>query len=260
MRLRAALVLGLGLALGAQTAQGLHSTSIPITDLLPDDPALAKVIDPLKAEIEATFGQVIVQCPAGLFKGSAGKDNELGYWIADAMRERAALLVGAPVKFGYTNTGGIRANIRPGAVKVADIVNVMPFENELVVAELSGAEVMDVVKEGLLRRAVEPMSGVKVTTEGTVEHPTLRITWSDGSAIDPKEVVKLATSDYLLASSSVLKKSRHPFTTGVTLRQVLLDACMGLARQGKALAAPPGGRMEIAPELLRALKTEQQGN
>ena len=260
MTFRSALILALGLALGAQTAPGLQPSSIAVTEAYAEDPALTKVIDPLKAQIKATYGLVIAQCPAGLVKGTSSHENELGYWIADAMRERAEKLVGVPVKFGYTNSGGIRANIRPGAVKVGDIVEVMPFENELVVAELTGAEVVAVVKEGLLHRVVEPVSGVKVATGGTPEHPTLLITWSDGSAIDPEEVVKLATSDYLLASSAALKHSRHPFTTGVTLRQVLLDVCAARASQGKPVVAPAPGRIAVTPELMQLLKSDKQGN
>jgi 2',3'-cyclic-nucleotide 2'-phosphodiesterase (5'-nucleotidase family) len=258
MKFRSALLLSLGLALGLPSAAiAQQPASIPVTEAIPDDPDVAKVLNPLKAEIKATFDLVLVQCPTGLYKGGNGRENELGEWIADAMRVRAEALVGAPVKFAYTNTGGIRANIRPGVVKVGDIYEVMPFENELVVAELTGAEIVEVVKEGILRRAVEPMSGIRARTGGTVAKPELIVTWADGSAIDPKEVVKLATSDYLLASSAVMKKSRNGYTTGRSLRQVLLDVCVGLNHQGKPLTPPPAGRMTLDPVLLQALKTEK---
>ena len=260
MSFPAVLALSLGLILGAQSAPNPHSGSIPVTDVYPDDPVLAKLIEPLKAEIKATYGIVIAQCPAGLYRGGNGSENLLGYWLADVMRLKAEALLGVPVKFGYTNSGGIRANIRPGVVKVGDIVEVMPFENELVVAELTGAQVIELVKEGLQHRSVEPVSGVKVATGGSAEHPLLLVTWSDGSAIDPHEVVKLATSDYLLASSAALKHSRNPVLTGITMRQTLLDACTALGLQGKPLVAPGSGRMQVTPELIQALKSGKQGS
>ena len=256
MTFRSALLIALGLGLSS-LAIAQHPASIPVTEAIADDPEVAKVLNPLKAEIKATFDLVLAQCPGGLYKGGNGKENELGEWIADAMRLRAEALVGAPVKFAYTNTGGIRSNIRPGAVKVGDIYEVMPFENELVVAELTGAEIVEVVKEGVLRRTVEPMSGVLAHTAGTVAKPELIVTWADGTAIDPKEIVKLATSDYLLASSAVMKRSRNGYTTGMSLRQVLLDVCTGLQRQGKPLTPPPAGRMALDPVLLQAMKNEK---
>jgi 2',3'-cyclic-nucleotide 2'-phosphodiesterase (5'-nucleotidase family) len=255
MRFRLSLFLSLGLALGAQALPG-HKEVIPVTDKYPDDPALVKVIEPLKAEIKATFDLVIAHAPKGLMR-AAGKENQLGYWVTDAMRLRASALLGVPVKVGYTNSGGLRANIRPGAVKVADIYEVMPFENELMVAEVTGAELVRMVREAVLRRAVEPMSGVKVATAGSVEDPQLLVTWEDGSAIGPDEVVKLATSDYLLASSDVLKKARNPVTTGITLRQVLLDVCRVMEGQGKAILPPEPGRMSLDPDILQALKTSR---
>lgn len=258
MNFRSAFFLSLGLVLVAQVAPDRTAKEvIPVTDAYPDDPALAKVIEPLKAHQLATFGKVIGHAPEGLFRASGTQPGLLGYWVVDAMRARAEAIVGAPVKFGYTNTGGLRANIRPGAVKVEDIYLVMPFENELMVTELTGAEVLDVVKESLVKRSVEPLSGVRIATGGTADKPELVITWSDGSPIDPKEVVKLATSDYLVSSSYALRKARNSFATGITLRQVLLDLCAASEAKGKPLVASQQDRLQITPAHLELLKTQK---
>ena len=93
---------------------------------------------PLAAEIKATFGLPLVQAPQGVFRGRRGEENLLGYWVSDVMRQAAQPLVGGPVRFAITNAGGLRANLRPGQLKVGDIFELMPFENELVVIELTG--------------------------------------------------------------------------------------------------------------------------
>jgi 2',3'-cyclic-nucleotide 2'-phosphodiesterase (5'-nucleotidase family) len=258
MTFRAGWILCLGLALGAQAVPDRQIKSvIPVTEAYPDDPVLAKLIDPVKAKILATFGQVIGHAPEGLFKMSGQQVGPLGYWIADAMRARAEQLTGTPIKFALTNSGGIRSNLRPGPVKVGDIYEIMPFENELVVAELTGAEVLEVVKEGIKYRGGEPLSGILVRTGGSPEAPELVITWSDGSAIDPNQVVKFATSDYLIASSISLRNAKHAFTTGVSLRQVLLDLTVATEAQGKPILPPAGGRFEVAPEHLKSLRIKK---
>ena len=249
----------LSLSLAAQPPSA-RAEVVPITDLIPDDPEVAKVIAPLAAEIKASFGQPLVQAPQGLFRGRRGEENLLGYWVADVMRKAAQPLIGAPVRFAITNAGGLRANLRPGQLKVGDIFELMPFENELVVIELTGAEVVQVVKEGLVRRGGEPCSGVKLKVEGPPEQAVVTVTWEDGTAIDPTAVVKVATTDYLyLGGDSIptLKKGRKPFTTGVTLRQMLLDECAVLGKAGKDLVAPSAGRFTVPVPIQEAIRDKK---
>jgi 2',3'-cyclic-nucleotide 2'-phosphodiesterase (5'-nucleotidase family) len=259
---RSLLIPALATLLGAQppTVNPGRTESIPVTSEIADDPALAAYIAPYAAKIKATFGQPLVKAPQGVFRGRRGEENLLGYWVADTMREAAQQALDAPVRFAITNSGGLRANLRPGQLKVEDIYELMPFENELVVVELTGAEVVQVVREGLLRRGGEPCSGVRVKVEGTPTRATLTITWADGSPIDPAAVVKVATTDYLYGGGDAiptLRKGRRPFTTGLTLRQILLDRCAALGKAGRDLLPPASGRYQIPPELQEALREKK---
>jgi len=250
----------LGLSLAAAPPLVKRAESRPINETVAEDPALLKVIEPARKEIAAGFGQVIAKAPKGLFRGRGGEENFLGYWIADVMRARAQEAVHAPVRFALTNAGGVRGNLRAGDIKVGDIFEVMPFENEMVVIELTGAEVMAAVKEGLVRRGGEPCSGVKAVVTGTPQSPALSVTWQDGLPIDPNETVKVATSDYLFNggdSIPTLRKGRRAFTTGLTIRQILLDACKDLDKAGKPLEGPPGGRYVIPPEIVQAIRDKK---
>ena len=132
------------------------SEVVPVTALIPEDAEIQKVIAPFAAEIKASFDLPLVQAPQGLFRGRRGEENLLGYWVSDVMRGAAEAVTGRPVRLAITNAGGLRSNLRPGLLKVADIYELMPFENELVVIELSGAEVIQVVRESIVRRGGEP--------------------------------------------------------------------------------------------------------
>ncbi len=253
--LRSSLLLCLPLL--AQSPELRRAESRPVNEAVAEDAALLKVIEPAKKEIQAGFGKVIVQAPNGLFRGRAGEENLLGYWIADAMRVRATALLGTPVKFAFTNGGGVRGNIKAGDVKVGDIFEVMPFENEMVIVELTGAEVVQVLKESFLRRAGEPSSGVRAILSGSPDAAVLTVTWADGTPIARDEVVKVATSDYLYGggdSIPTLKTGRRPYTTGLALRQVLLDVCEDLGKAGRPLLPPEGGRYGVPPELFQAIR------
>ncbi len=246
----------LTLSLAAQPPDA-KAEVIPVTSSIPEDPEIQKVIAPLAAEIKASFDLPLVQAPQGLFRGRRGEENLLGYWVSDVMRRAAEAVIGRPVRFAITNAGGLRANLRPGQLKVADIYEVMPFENELLVIELTGAEVIQVVKESIVRRGGEPCSGVKVVVGGTPEAATCTITWEDGSPIDPNAVVKVATSDYLYGggdSIPTLKQGRKPFTTGLTIRQILLDQCNHLAKEKRELFPPAPGRYTIPIPIQEAIR------
>jgi len=239
---------------------GTGAAVLPISASIPEDAEIQKVIAPLAAEIKATFDLPLVQAPQGVFRGRRGEENLLGYWVSDVMRQAAQGAVDSPVRFAITNAGGLRSNLRPGLLKVADIFEMMPFENELVVIELTGAEVMQVVKEGLVRRGGEPCSGVIAKVEGTPEQATLTVTWADGSPIDPKATVKVATSDYLYSggdSIPTLKLGRKPFTTGITLRQMLLDQCANLAKAKQDLLPPAPGRYTIPVPIQEAIRDKK---
>lgn len=257
---RISLALLLGLSVFGQTPLR-KSEVIPVTEAIADAPDIEKIIAPIRTEIRASFEQPLVNAPKGLFRGRGAEENLLGYWIADVMRSRGSQLSGGQVRFAITNRGGIRANLRPGMLKVGDIFEVMPFDNELLVMDLTGQEVLQVIREGVLRRGGEPCSGVKVKVDGPPEKPVITATWEDGSPIDPKAMVKVATTDYLYNggdSIPTLKKGRRPFTTGFPLRQVLLDACADLAKAQQELLPPPPGRFTLAPDIAKAL-VERRG-
>ncbi len=228
----------------------------PVGPALEEDPELKAYISPRTAEVRALAEMPLVEAPEGLFRGARSQENLLGYWICDAIRARASQATGTEVAFSIANRGGIRANLKAGNLKVGDIFEVMPFENEVILIDLTGAEIIQVVREGLQSRGGEPISGVKATLEGTPENAPLIVTWADGRPIDPKATVRVATSDYLYGSGDsmpTLKKGRNPFTTGLTIRQVLLDACKDLNEQHRPLLPPAGGRYVFPAPILDAL-------
>ncbi len=242
--------------------QLLQAQALGVIQDFADDPGIMAILAPKQAEIRATFDLPLCMCPKGIFRGRNGEENLLGYWVTDTMRARASQLLDKPVKFAMTNSGGLRANLAAGQLKVSDIYGVMPFENELVTIEMTGQDVMDAIKQGILHRGSEPSSGVKLVLSGTADKPDFLITWEDGTAIKPDEIVTAATSDYLYNggdSIPVLKNGRRPFTTGVAIRQMLLDTCVDLAKAGKPLEAPALGRYKIPAELYAAARDHKLG-
>ena len=251
----------LALALPAQTPQAHYDgfKVYPVDASIPADPDVEKVLAPYRAELDAKFGRVLCQAPQGLFRGQKGVPNLLGFWMADLMREAAAKATGGKVDAAITNSGGLRANLRSGTVKVSDVYEVMPFENGLVVMEMSGAELIHAVKQGLERRAGEPISNLKAVVSGTPEQPLCKVTFADGSAIDPAAIYRVATSDYLAKSGDTMGalRGRKVQDTGLKLRDTVIQACEALGKAGKPLLPPDGTRYAIPDAFLEPLDQQK---
>jgi len=250
---------GLALALAAQapTPRLERGGNDPIAAAIPDDPDLARVIAPLAEEIHASFGRVIAQAPHGLARREGPGELPLGFLLADAMRAGAAAAIGTEVRLAFTNSGGIRRDLPLGPVQVGDLYEVVPFDNELVVAEYTGAEVLAIVREAIQRRGGEPLSGLRVTAAGPLEQPQVTATWADGTALDPAATYRVATSDYLLSNGDAtptLKRGRHVVLTSVPVRQLLIDWCEREGKAGRPVEAPEGGRYRFTPELAAAIR------
>lgn len=256
------ILVALALPLCARQAPVAHYDGFkiyPVDASIPPDPAIEKVLAPYRARLEAKFGRVLCQAPEGLYRGRKGEPSGLGYWMADLMRAVAIRATGLKVDAAITNSGGLRANFRPGPVTVGDVYEVMPFENQLVVVEMTGSEIIRAVKQGIERRSGEPVSNLKAVLSGTPEQPTCTVTFADGAPIHPETLYRVATSDYLAKSGDTMRSlaGRKVLPTGLGLRDAMLQACEALGEAGRPLVAPKGARYTIPDAFLEPLEQEK---
>ncbi|MCJ7580261.1 MAG: bifunctional metallophosphatase/5'-nucleotidase [Candidatus Aminicenantes bacterium] len=71
---------------------------------------------------------------------SLNVENELGNWITDVMRWKTN------AQIGLHNSGAIRSNIRAGSICIQDVFEVSPFNNTLVLFEISGKQLKDILE------------------------------------------------------------------------------------------------------------------
>lgn len=108
-----------------------------------------------------------------------------------------------------TNAGGIRQDIFAGDITLATIVGLLPFENQIVELELTGAEVKDCIN-GLIFGGMTTVNGYFL---------------SDGTPIDDETIYKVLTTDYLYSQTSInfATYDDSPYLTAVHFRQPLID-------------------------------------
>ena len=113
-------------------------------------------------------------------------------WVADAMRDMGSRLTDRTVDVAIVNKGGIRRGLPAGHITKEMIMTMLPFDNKLVVMQLTGRDLMasiDVMKG----RGGDGISG-----------------GVDISSIDPDKTYTVVTIDYLAQGGDYMK----PLTRG----------------------------------------------
>lgn len=173
-------------------------------------------------EVVGRVSEPIERTEVTCFRG----ESRIGNWVADAYRWRADADV------GLQNSGGIRSGAPlEGAVTVGDLISVIPFDEPLAVAEVTGAELATAFAQGEGARLSfgEPewwhahVSGATIEydlTEGSLVSATV-----GGRPVDHDRRYRVALSDYLLHSDDefpVIDES-HRVETLDTQYEVLAD-------------------------------------
>lgn len=103
----------------------------------------------LAAPIEEAMGVVIGTTTAaidGARESCRAVECQMGNLVAEAMLDRVADQ-GATI--AIQNGGGLRASIDAGEITVGEVITVLPFSNTLATVELSGADVIEALENGV---------------------------------------------------------------------------------------------------------------
>ncbi len=113
---------------------------------IPVDEDVAGIVDRYHDRIKTEFARVIGETSVDLVR-NAMEESNVGDLVADAMREAS----GADMAFH--NGGGIRANIPRGKITLEQIYTLLPFDNTLVVMDLTGEQVRQILEQSAQFRA-----------------------------------------------------------------------------------------------------------
>ncbi len=181
--------------------------SIPINGDIEPDTAMAALIERLRAPLPDFLNQVVGTSDVhleGREEVCRFEECNLGSLIADAMREATG------AQIGFQNGGGIRASIEAGDITVGDVLDVLPFNNTFVIFELSGADIIAALENGVSHVELTEgtgrfmqVSGLRYTWDGSQEVGrrivSVEVLNADGEyeVLDPDEVYTVTTNDYL---------------------------------------------------------------
>ncbi len=184
------------------------------------DPEVAELVAGFSAEIKAALGETVAVCEFDLPWDAVGGEGTLADLAVDSIYWQVSQAAAAAPDAAILNGGAIRASIKAGEIRLQDVCDVFPFNNQLCTIEVTGAQLLEAL-EAATQTLPEPMSAfpqvsqIRYTLDTTVPYeegelypgttyhapaaPGSRITIHEvgGKEFDPEATYTIATIDFL---------------------------------------------------------------
>ncbi len=226
----------------SRRAKLIDASYIKVTADIAPDPEIAAIVSDYNARLGKEFKEIIGHCDIfldGEREHIRFQETTLGNFITDIMRDHTG------AQIAMINAGALRASIKEGPVTVEDVFRAMPYGNELVRVELTGAEIRRV-----LQRAVQ---GAREDEDGGFLHvagltfdvrdrtvKNIRVGAKQHS-LEPAAIYSVVVPDFLASGGDdhVVFKDKPQIKTGSPLRELIVDTI----RQQKVISARTEGRI-----------------
>jgi len=236
-----------GTKVGTKVSQTVVDSSIS------DNPAVRDMLAPYREKV-AVLSVVIGKLEGNLTRESIGA-GPLGNFVTDAMLWEATQKSGKNVVLALSNAGGLRkAEIAAGELHVSDIFELLPFENSLLIIDLSGAQILKILQTSLR----DPKTGARIqyrwNAQNRVEVISTKLVDQQNHVhdIDPNAIYSVVTSDYLYNLKSgtyaVLQEAKEVKPLNTTLRDAVLNYVKAETAAGRSIKPKADDRfVQVGP-------------
>jgi 2',3'-cyclic-nucleotide 2'-phosphodiesterase (5'-nucleotidase family) len=159
----------------------------------------ADTIEAMQRVSEKGMDEVI-----GIAASYIARSNEAQSKIGNLVCE--AMLEYTNADFSFLNLGGIRGDIPAGPITYRDVFNVMPFDNQIVTAEVDGRFLKDIIEMRISgSRHGLRVAGIKVVFNRTrQDYDRISELYIGGEAWNPDKIYRIATTDFLMQGNAGL--------------------------------------------------------
>ncbi|HBB98713.1 MAG TPA: hypothetical protein DC054_25300 [Blastocatellia bacterium] len=223
-----------------------------------DDPAVDKMLAVYAPKVRE-LDNIIGKLKGELRKGGVGAGS-LGNFVTDGILAESRAKLGNSVVLAVTNTGGLRKNaIAEGELRQRDIFELLPFENALVQFDMTGAQVLTLLKQVVSHRDAQAGARIKYVNDAN-NRPQLASArlLIDGQEkeIDPAATYKVVSIDYLWKRSStlpsesegnysVLSQAKKIEPSGLTIRDAIIHYVKTETAAGRDIKTNLDGRFML---------------
>lgn len=172
------------------------------------------------------------------------EESDVGNLFADIF----VAVSGADI--GVVHSGSLRKDLPEGDVTRADLLDIYPFVDPIILMELTGDQLRRVLEQSLtLERGLLQVSGLEVVYDLSKPEKERLVSISvtrKGRAIEPTERITVAVSGFLAEGGDLY----DAFPEGRTIRELgkVSDVVIQYFRDHDVVAVPPRGRQKEVSE------------
>lgn len=222
----------------------IRSKTLSVDQSIQSDTAILNFVLPYQHTLDKEINEVLSYAPEVLTREDGKMQSSIGNIYADLCMERAnpefEKLTGKSIDLALFNFGGIRQSIPKGDIKVIDVFQLMPFENMLVVAELSGEQMEALFQYFEKENSAHPMSGAQLT----FSKDTISKILVQNKPFDKMKNYFVLTSDYLQKGGDQMDFFKNPIKL-YALNYKIRDAIIDYLRKTDTLKVTTDNRIII---------------
>lgn len=202
------------------------------------DSTLYNIIKPYKSSLNETMQEKVAEALSDFTK--AQPESTLGNLVADATRFMASKYLNEVIDIGIVNYGGVRVpSISKGDITLGNVFELMPFDNYLVVVEVTGQELEAIIAKIAIYGGW-PVSGLSFKIE---DDKTFSDVWINNKPLDLNKKYKIALSDYIANGGDKMSMLINLKRTNTN--KLLREAFIDYFRNEKELVPTMEGRVRI---------------
>lgn len=206
------------------------------SDQYKPDPSVQAKIDAYKKKSAPQIGQPLGVLTTRLVRDYQ-RESSLGCFVADVIREAGK------ADIGFENAGGIRSDIPAGIVTNGNILDALPFFNQLSVLKMTGKQIKEVLEQGFsLERGMIQVSGLTAwyDMKKPVGQRLVKLMIGTEQAIDD-HIYTVATNSFV-ADGGDLYTTFHDLTK-INSTTAFSTYIMDYFKQHKTVNSPKMGRL-----------------
>lgn len=218
-----------------------NRTEYPISTALQADSAMIRKYQPYKLKMDSQMNAVIGYTDVALTKKGQSGEYLLGNFFADATFAEAKK-IDPQIDFTLpTTNGGLRNDLPLGKLTLANVFELMPFENELLIFELKGSDVQSLLNY-IADTQGQPVAGIRLK----INNKKATDIFINGQAFDPAKNYHVLTSDYIASGGDRVESFKNPVSRkvlGLKVRDALIQYIKQKQAAGQKVSATLDGRI-----------------
>ncbi|MFK7812501.1 MAG: 5'-nucleotidase C-terminal domain-containing protein [Maribacter sp.] len=208
----------------------IATKNIAIDSTLISIDSVEKFIAPYRKRVDEVLDSTLAYSPTIITKEDGEYNTSAGNLMADIILSEANPIFksrsGKDFDFVLLNHGGIRSIISKGNVSARTAYEVMPFDNSIVVVELPGKSVLEMIDFLIRSKRAHPVAGMQIILDRNDKLKSLKI---QGRSFNENRNYYVATSNYLVTGGDNMgffKGMLNATETDYLIRNAMIDYFM----------------------------------